>query len=127
MLIDISVVPGLSYFGRPRRDFSLLLVKPEIIVIQMFIYSYCCKRGKIGWEASTTLLRCRFSVFCYHYRNKNELNLSLCPEFKKKLILLSEMDYGPTLCLFLFVAYRTTCCFVILVTGVSTWSAAIRL
>lgn len=46
MLIDISVDPGLSYFSRPRRDFSLLLVKPEIIVIQMFIYSYCCKRVK---------------------------------------------------------------------------------
>lgn len=39
MLIDTSVVPGLSYFSRPQRDFSLLLVKPEIIVIQMFIYS----------------------------------------------------------------------------------------
>lgn len=28
---------------------------------------------------------------------------------------------------FVCVTYRTTCCFVILVTGVSTWSAAIRL
>lgn len=40
MLIDVSAVPGLSYFSRPQRDFffSLLLVKTEIIVIQMFIY-----------------------------------------------------------------------------------------
>lgn len=36
MLIDISVVLGLSYFSRPWCDFSLVLVKPEIIVIQMF-------------------------------------------------------------------------------------------
>lgn len=36
MLIGISAVPGLSYFSRPPCDFSPALVKPEIIVIQMF-------------------------------------------------------------------------------------------
>lgn len=46
MLIDVSVVPGLSYFSRPQRDFSLLLVKPEIIVIQMFICRLLQRDGK---------------------------------------------------------------------------------
>lgn len=46
MLIDVSAVPGLSYFSRPRRDFSLPLVKPEIIVIQMFICRLLQRGGK---------------------------------------------------------------------------------
>lgn len=68
MPIDISVVSGLSYFRRPQCDFSLVLVKPEIIAIQMFVGEHdsemkCtarCKRWKIGWKESTALSWCTF-------------------------------------------------------------------
>lgn len=56
MPIDISVVSGLSYFSQPQCDFSLVLVKPEIIAIQMFVGEHnsqmkctpCCKRWEMG-------------------------------------------------------------------------------
>lgn len=56
MPIDISVVSGLSYFSQPQCDFSLVLVKTEIIAIQMFVGEHnnelkctaCCKRWEIG-------------------------------------------------------------------------------
>lgn len=44
MLLDVTVVPRSSYFSRPRRDSSLLLVKAEILVIQMFVYT-CSETG----------------------------------------------------------------------------------
>lgn len=52
MPIDISAVSGLSYFSQPRCDFSLVLVKTDIIAIQMFVgemnCTACCKRWEMG-------------------------------------------------------------------------------
>lgn len=56
MPIDISVVSGLSYFCQPRCDFAPVLVRTEIIAIQMFVGEHnsemkctaCCKRWEMG-------------------------------------------------------------------------------
>lgn len=65
MLLDVTVVPRSSYFSQPLRDSSLLLVKAEILVIQMFVYT-CSKRREAGGEASTTPRWGRVSAVCCH-------------------------------------------------------------
>lgn len=63
MLIEVSVVPEWSYFSRPQRDFSLLPVNPEMIVIQMFICSLLQEmENRLGGLHHTVVVQ-TFSVF----------------------------------------------------------------
>lgn len=89
---DTSVGSGLSYFSQPQCDFSLVLVKTDIIAIQMFVGEH---NTEMSWEMG------RLETLIH------ATNVHICSVILYKIIdvYLSEMHYSPNLFMFILCVH----------------------